>query len=243
MVKRDLLGTNLMIVSGIGKAFNMDTIILSDFVRIPKGTRQIIDIGTGNGAIMLYLSQRFSGQITGIEIQQQRYELALENIKLNHLEDRINVKLLDVKTYRHPIQADIIVSNPPYFKVNNHTKQSIDTDMQIAKHEIHLNLNTLIEAARKNIKHGGLFFMVHKADRLEEIIASLNAHDFKLKRIRMVHPTIDHEPNQVLIEARYKGQGHVKIEPPLIQYKSKGIYSDEMKMIYEGRMYHHANSN
>jgi tRNA1(Val) A37 N6-methylase TrmN6 len=238
MVKRDLLGTKLYIESDIGKAFNMDTIILSDFVRVPKDTKSILDFGTGNGAIMLYLSQRFSGHITGIELQEKRYELAVHNIKLNNLESRLDVVNMDLKTYRSKKHADIIVSNPPFFKVNNQTKQSIDMDMQIAKHEIHLNLETLIEAVSKNIKHGGLFFMVHKADRLEEIILELNKFDFKLKRMRFVHPSLNHEPNQVLIEAKFKGKGHLIVEPPLIQYKEKGIYSDEMQSIYDGRMYH-----
>ena len=237
MVKRDLLGTNLYIKSHIGKAFNMDTIVLSDFVRIPKNTQTILDFGTGNGAVMLYLSQRFNGNMTGIELQENRFLLAIENIKLNQLENRLSVVKGDLKSYRHPKHADIIVSNPPFFKVNEKTRQSMDLDMQIAKHEIHLNLETLIESASKNIKHGGLFFMVHKADRLEEIIFFLNQYDFKLKRIRFVHPSINHQPNQVLIEAKLKGGDHLVVEPPLIQYQAKGVYSDEMKAIYDGRKY------
>src|SRR5690554_2013729 len=237
MVKRDLLGTKLMIMADVGKAFNMDTILLSDFVRIPKQTKLIMDYGTGNAAVMLYLSQRFDGELVGLELQEQRYTLALKNIELNNLQNKITVKHVDVKNYQHDNRADIIVSNPPYFKVNLKTKQSIDEDMQIAKHEIHLNLDTLIQAVRKNIKHGGLFFMVHKADRLEDIVLTLNQYDFKLKRIRFVHPSIDHEPNQVLIEARFKGKRHLIVEPPLFQYKSKGVLSDQMQAIYDGRMY------
>jgi len=237
MVKRDLLGTKLMIMADVGKAFNMDTILLSDFVRIPKQTKLIMDYGTGNAAVMLYLSQRFDGELVGLELQEQRYTLALKNIELNNLQNKITVKHVDVKNYQHGNRADIIVSNPPYFKVNLKTKQSIDEDMQIAKHEIHLNLDTLIQAVRKNIKHGGLFFMVHKADRLEDIVLTLNQYDFKLKRIRFVHPSIDHEPNQVLIEARFKGKRHLIVEPPLFQYKSKGVLSDQMQAIYDGRMY------
>lgn len=237
MVKRDLLGTKLIIESDIGKAFNLDTIVLSDFVRIPNNTKLIMDFGTGNGAVMLYLSQRFKGKLLGIEIQEKRYELARHNIKINNLEDRIHVLNQDVKTFSYKPHADIIVSNPPFFKVNSQTKQSIDMDMQIAKHEIHLNLDTLIAGVAKTIKHGGLFFMVHKADRLEEIIATLNAYDFKLKRLRFVHPTMIHQPNQVLVEARYKGHAHLIVEPPLFQYKEPGIYSDEMQAIYDGRMY------
>ncbi|HLS99970.1 MAG TPA: methyltransferase [Acholeplasma sp.] len=236
MTTRDLLGTNLLITSDVGKAFNLDTIVISDFVRIPKGTKSILDIGCGNGAIMLYLSQKFEGLIYGAEIQESRYQLALKNIKDNNLENRLTVFNCDVKTLRHKPVFDIIVSNPPFFKVNNETKRSIDLDMEIAKHELTLNLETLVEAAKNNIKHGGLFFMVHKADRLEEIIITLNKYDFKVKRIRFIHPNASAEPNQVLVEARYKGNGQLTVMPPLFQYDGQ-TYSEEMNSIYEGRSY------
>lgn len=237
MVVRDLLGTNLSIESAVGKAFNLDTIVLSDFVRIPKGTRLVGDFGCGNASIMLYLSQKFEGNILGIEIQEDRYRQALLNIKNNQLDQRLKVINQDLKTFKSEKSFDVIVSNPPFFKLNDDTKRSSDLDMMIAKHEIHLNLAELVSTARKNIKHHGLFFLIHKADRLEELILALNENDFRLKRMRFVHPNISSEPNQVLIEARYKGKEHLTVMPPLIQYKDKDIYSDEMHAIYQGRSY------
>src|SRR5690606_21548512 len=99
-----------------------------------------------------------------------------------------------------------------------------------------LNLKDLVSAVRKLMKHGGLFFMVHKADRLEEIMLTLNENDFKVKRIRFVHPNELKEQNQVLIEARYKGNGSLTVMPPLFQFKGD-VYSEEMQSIYEGRSY------
>jgi len=237
MTKRDLLGTKLDIYSEYGKAFNLDTILLSDFTRIPKGTKLIMDFGTGNAAVMLYLSQKYEGELLGVEIQESRYQKAIYNINMNQLDARVHVVLEDLNVFKHHKLADIIVSNPPFFKVNDKTKQSDDLDMQIAKHELYLNLESLILAVRRNIKHGGLFFMIHKADRLEDIMKHLNENDFTIKRMRFVHPSLSHEPNQVLIEARYKGSYHLTVMPPLIQYQKPNQYSDEMLSIYQGRSY------
>ncbi len=237
MKSRDLLGTDLIIESKPGKAFNLDTVVLSDFVRLPKNTHLVFDFGCGNAAIMLYLSHKFKGFIKGFEIQSHRVLSAIQNIKLNQLEDRLIVVEVDLKSHVEPKLADVIVSNPPFFKVNLNSKRSLDSDMEIAKHEVHLNLEDLVYAARKNINHGGLFFMIHKADRLEEIISTLNKYDFRVKRLRFVHPTINHEPNQVLIEAQFKAKPHMIVMPPLIQYESGTIYTKEMQSIYEGRSY------
>lgn len=242
MAVRDLLGTKLNIESEVGKAFNLDTIVISDFARIPKGSKLVCDFGCGNAAIMLYLSQKTKAKILGIEIQEKRYLQGLSNIKLNNLEDQLNILNIDLKSLNLEQKIDVIVSNPPFFKVNNETKRSVDIDMEIAKHEIHLTLEDLIIAARRNIKHGGLFFMVHKADRLDEIIVLLNKYDFRIKRIRFVHPTLKSKPNQVLIESRFKGEGYLMVEPPLIQFKNETEYSDEMNQIYQGRSYQNESS-
>lgn len=237
MTTRDLLGTNLLIKSSPEKAFNLDTILLSDFTRVPKNTKLIYDFGCGNGSIMLYLSQKTTVDIMGIEIQKHRFLQAKENILINKLSSRLKVINEDINLFRGD-KADLIVSNPPYFKVNNKTKQSIDPDMLIAKHEVLLNLESLIVAVRNNINHGGLFFMIHQASRLDEITILLNKYDFSLKRIRFVHPFINKIPNQVLIEAKFKGKPFLNVMPPLIQYDKREVLSKEMNLIYKGRSYH-----
>ncbi len=242
MVTRDLLGTNLLITSEQGKAFNLDTILLADFVRIPKGSELVCDFGTGNGSILLYLSQKFHKKLLGVEIQKHRYEQAIENINMNELDKQIQVLNQDIKATKLKKEADVIVSNPPFFKVNEESRKSMDHDMQIAKHETLLTLEELIASVFLNLKHGGLFFMIHKPDRLEEIMLLLNQYDFKVKRIRMVHPYLDSEPNHVLIEARKKGSAHLKVLPPLILYHEKHVYSEELNAIYNGRAYQNESS-
>src|SRR5690606_14460129 len=116
MTKRELLGTKLDIYSEYGKAFNLDTILLSDFTRIPKGTKLIMDFGTGNAAVMLYLSQKYEGELLGVEIQESRYQKAIYNINMNQLDARVHVVLEDLNVFKHHKLADIIVSNPPFFK-------------------------------------------------------------------------------------------------------------------------------
>ena len=238
MTTRDLLGTKLLIKSPPNKAFNLDTILVADFVRVIKNTKLIYDFGSGNGAIMLYLSQKTNAKILGVEVQEHRHELALSNIKLNKLEHRLNSLNEDLNTFKAKLKADIIVSNPPYYKVSLQSKKSVDKDFLIAKHEIKLDLDNLIKAVKNNIKHGGLFIFIHQANRLEEIIITLKKYDFSIKRLRLVYPFINAKPNQVLIEAKYKGGSFLNIMPPLIQYQEKDILSNEMKEIYEGRSYH-----
>lgn len=242
MVTRDLLGTKLLITSEQGKAFNLDTILLADFIRIPKGSELVVDFGTGNGSIMLYLSQKYHHKLLGVEIQKHRYEQAIHNIFINQLSSRIDVLNQDIKSTKLKKEADVIVTNPPFFKTNNESRKSLDIDMQIAKHETLITLEELIQSVSRNLKHGGLFFMIHKPDRLEEIMIIMNQYDFKVKRIRMVHPYLDSEPNHVLIEARKKGSAHLKVLPPLILYREKHIYTDELNAIYHGRGYHHESS-
>lgn len=238
MKERDLLGTNLNIKSAPNKAFNLDTILLADFVNITKNTKLIYDFGSGNAAIMLYLSQKTSCKIIGIEIQEKRHELAVMNISINNLSNQLSSINKDIKAFKGIKKADIIVSNPPYFKINKQTKRSIDQDFLIAKHEVSLNLEDLAQSVRKNLNHGGLFCFIHQASRLDEIILVLNKYDFFVKRIRFVHPYLNSKPNQVLIEAKFKGSMFLNIMPPLIQFESKDILSSEMKSIYEGRSYY-----
>ncbi len=237
MITRDLIGTNLLITQDRGSSFNLDTVLLSDFVRIPKGTKHIYDFGTGNGAIMLYLSRKTNAHITGIEIQDSRFVLAIHNIKQNELTHQLSVIKADIKTFIVPQLADIIVSNPPFFKVNENTYKSKTEEAMIARHEVLLDLKTLIEKMSKSLKNGGLMFLIHRPDRLDEIFELIKENKMTVKRLRFVHPTLDSSPNHVLIEAAKKGKQQVKIEPPLILYINKHEYGKELIDIYGGRSY------
>lgn len=235
-MRRTLLGTRLWIEQTSQTAFNLDTILLADFASVPYQTKTILDLGTGNGAIMLYLSQKSKAHIMGIEIQVHRYEQALKNIEINGLESRCSVVLGDIKdmTYR---EIDMIVSNPPFFKMTEQANLNPSVELQIARHETMIDLETLIEKARKALRFRGKFVMIHRPDRLIEIMRIMDKHQLEIKRLRFVHPYADKAPNHVLIEAFYQGQPGIKIDPPLILYQKNHVLSKELEDIYGGRSY------
>lgn len=235
--QKDLIGTRLQIVSNGKAVFNLDTILLADFVQIKHHTQHIVDFGTGNGALLLYLSQKTQAHLTGIEIQQIKVDEANQNIILNQLSDQISMRHEDLtQTKIHP-RVDVIISNPPFFKINEQTKRSMDPSAKIARHEVYVTLKTLIEAAGRNLKQGGRFFMIHRPDRFDEILSLMEENKFKIKRIRFVHPFKGKNANHVLIEARYQAKAQLTVESPLILYDDKHIMTSELKDIYGGRSY------
>jgi tRNA1(Val) A37 N6-methylase TrmN6 len=231
---RTLLGTNLWIEQQSRQAFNLDTILLAHFIKVPAKSKLVMDFGTGAGAVMLYLSQKTKAQIIGVEIQEDRYLAALHNIKLNELDNQLSCIHQDIKTLEHK-DVDCIVSNPPFFKVNETSNVNDDEDATIARHEVMLNLKELIESVSKVLKYGGHFFMIHRPDRFAEIVEVMNTYQLEIKRVRFVHPYLDQKANHVLIEAIKNGQPGMKLEPPLILYCGKHILTKEMVDIYGGR--------
>jgi tRNA1Val (adenine37-N6)-methyltransferase len=235
-LKRTLLGTDLWILQEKDQAFNLDTILLQDFIRIPKKTQHILDFGTGTGPLMLYLSQKTRAKITGFEIQENRYQQAQKNIELNQLESQVSCILKDINelTQADFKDVDLIVSNPPFFKINEHQKRNLSTEKTIARHEIALSLEQLISKVSTCLKYGGSFQMIHRPDRLTEIIQVMGKYQLEIKRLKMVHPYINQKANHVLIEAQKNAQPGMIIEAPLILYDDKELMSEALKNIYKG---------
>jgi tRNA1(Val) A37 N6-methylase TrmN6 len=222
-----------MIEQNSKQAFNLDTILLAHFVKIPAKSKLVLDIGTGAGALMLYLSQKTRAKIIGVEIQEERFLQASSNIVLNHLEKQCSAVLSNIKTYENK-NFDCIVSNPPFFKVNEKSNLNEDLEDTIARHEVELNLDELAKHASRLLKFGGKFFMIHRPDRFAEIIDVFHQYQLEIKRIRFVHPYIDEQANHVLIEAMKNGNPGVVLEPPLILYYEKHILTKELVEIYGG---------
>lgn len=232
-MKRLLLGTDLWIEQRGRQAFNLDTILLQHFIKIPARAKVVLDLGTGVGPLMLYLSQKTNARIIGVEIQEVRYQQALKNIELNHLVDRLSCLHLDINDLKMK-NVDVIVSNPPFFKVNEKSNLNRDEEDTIARHELMLNLNNLIKIVSKTLKYGGYFYMIHRPERLGEIIHLFEKHQLVIKRLRFVHPYADREANHILIEATKNGSAGLKVEKPLILYRDKHVLTNEIMDIYQG---------
>jgi len=231
---RTLLGTDLLIEQQSTNAFNLDTVLLAHFIKIPAKSKLVLDVGTGNGALMLYLSKKTNAKIIGIEIQEERYLQAIKNIEINQLTNRLSCLHDDYKRVVFK-NVDCIISNPPFFKISEKANLNESEDMTIARHEVSLNLEDLVATVSKQLKFGGHFFMIHRPDRISEIIKTLTKFQLEIKRIRFVHPYIDSKANHVLIEAIKNGNEGLTLEPPLILYIEKHIFTKELVEIYGGK--------
>ena len=230
---RTLLGSTLLIEQNAREAFNLDTILLAHFAKIPAKTKQALDIGTGAGALMLYMSEKTKAKIIGIEIQESRYLQALHNIQINHLSHQLTCIHQDIKAFQHK-KVDYIICNPPFFKVDETSKLNQHKEDTIARHEVSLNLNDLACHVSRLLKFGGKFTMIHRPERFVEIIDVFKTYHLTIKRIRFVHPYLHKKPNHILIEAVQNGNPGVLVEPPLIIYSNLHVFTEEMIKIYGG---------
>lgn len=214
--------------------FGMDAVLLSGFARVKKGERAL-DLGTGTGIIPILLEAKTEGEhFTGLEIQKESADMAARSVALNHLEDRIDIVTGDIKDASVLFGAssfDVIITNPPYM-IGEHGLSSSNQAKAIARHEIFCTLEDVLSQSAKLLRPKGRFYMVHRPFRLAEIMNKMIAYGIEPKRMQLVYPFIDREPNMVLIEGLLGGNSRLKVEKPLIVYREKGVYTDEIYDIY-----------
>lgn len=213
--------------------FSLDTVLLANFCTINKDVDKIVDFGTNNAAIPLLLSRRTDKKITGVEIQEEAIEIAKKNIELNNLTNQIDIIHDDIKNYvNYADKVKLVVCNPPFFKVGERSNVNDNEYLQIARHEIKINLEEIIRSAATILDNKGRFAMVHRPDRMIEIINYMQKYDIEPKRIRFVYPKVNRESHIFLIEGMYKGNTGVKIESPLYAHEDDGTYSQEIRTMF-----------
>lgn len=244
-----------------GFCFGMDSILLSNFAKeIKKGAR-VVDLGTGTGILGLLLCAKTElSQILGIEIQKEVANMAKRSIRLNGLENRFqivnmnikrilhqkgkrNIKIKGVSKHKKAYQLirkinlqkesfDCIITNPPYKKLNtgmiNENKKKL-----ISRHEYTANLSDFIKTAKYLLKDKGSLFMVHRPERLVDIIEIMRKEKIEPKQIRLVYPKVNEKPNLILIKGIKNAKPFLKVEEPLYVYNKDGKYTDEILEIYE----------
>ena len=214
--------------------FGMDAVLLSGFARVKTGAR-VLDMGTGTGIIPILLEGKTkAAHLTGLEIQEESADMARRSILLNHLEKKIDIVTGDIKEAGNLFKAasfDVVTCNPPYM-IGNHGITNPDGPKAIARHEILCTLEDVISNATRLLKPGGSFCMVHRPFRLAEIITLMTKYKIEPKRMRLVYPYVDKEPNIVLIEGTRDGKEFLKFENSLYVYEN-GEYTDEIYEIYE----------
>ena len=216
--------------------FSLDSVLLPNFVTLNKNITKILDIGCGNAPIPLILSTKTDARITGVELQEEVYEMAVDSVKLNNKQDQINIINKDINDYYKEIETDtfdVITCNPPFFKYIETSNINKNDYKTIARHEVKLNLNQLFNIAKKLLKNNGVIAIVHRPERFVEVIEEMKNNNIEPKRVQFVYPKKNMEANIMLIEGSKNGKPGLKILPPLYTHLDNGDYTEEVKQYFE----------
>lgn len=230
----DVLGYDLKIYQNSSYfSFSLDSIILANYANIRLRDKNIVDFCTGNGVIPLIVSKRTKNNIVGVEIQEKLAELATKSVEYNNLTDRITIVSEDVNDFssRHLNEFDLVLCNPPYFKVEDKSSFNDSYEKMIARHEITFNLEDLCKCCKKVLKDNGNVYIVHRSDRLIDIIETFRKYNIEPKRIRFVYENVSKESTLVLVEAQKCGSVGLKVDSPIILYNLDGSMTKEYELL------------
>ena len=232
----DLEFNNLKIIQNKNEfCFGMDSVLLANFAKDIKEKNKIIDLGTGTGILPILLAGKIKNlDIVGIEIQKQMADMAIRSLKLNNLEKNIKIINEDIKNINKIFNKnifDVVITNPPYKKINTGLINESEGKL-IARHEIKCNLEDIIFTAKYLLKDKGIFYMVHRPERIVDICELLRKYKIEPKIIKLVYPFQNKAANLILIKAIKNANRFLKIEKPLIVYKNNGEYTEDILKIY-----------
>ncbi|MBI6873161.1 tRNA1(Val) (adenine(37)-N6)-methyltransferase [Clostridium aciditolerans] len=214
--------------------FGVDAVLLANFAKVKKGAR-VIDLCSGTGIIPFILAGKTdAANIIGIEIQEPMVDMAKRSVEFNKLQHRlefINKDLKDIEFLKKLPKVDVVTVNPPY-KLKNSGIINMNDENAIARHEICCTLEDVIKAAKGVLKDNGRIYMIHRPDRLADIICTMRQYKIEPKLIRMIQPNFKKAPNMVLVEGQNNGGTFLKWEAPLCIYNIEGGYTEEIDKIY-----------
>lgn len=218
-----------------GFCFGIDAILLSDFAKEIKNNSKVLDLGTGTGILSILLTGKTNlSKIYGIELQKDIAEMATRSVDLNNLQNKIEIINTDINNLENIFEInsfDAIVTNPPY--KNQNTGKINDNEYKyISRHETSASLSDFIKISFRMLKDKGCFYMVHRPERLADIIYELRANKLEPKNIRFVYSNINKEPKLVLIKAVKNANKFLKVDKPLFVYDENGRYTEEILKIY-----------
>ena len=218
-----------------GFCFGIDAVLLSDFARDIRNNSVVADLCTGTGIISILLSGKTQARkIYGVEIQKSVADMATRSVKLNNLEDKISIINDDLNNLPSSFELgsfDAIVTNPPYMKPNSGLT-NLSKEKLISRHEVMCSLEDVVSVSSKLLKSNGCFYLVHKPDRLVDIMFLLRMYRLEPKVLRFVQPFANKAPNLLLVKAVKNGNSFLKVDNPLIVYNDDNSYTDEILKIY-----------
>lgn len=210
-------------------SFSLDSIFLANYSTIRPRDKKIVDFCTGNAVIPLILSKRTNKSIIGVEVQEKIYDLAIKSINYNNLSDQISIYNMDIKDFYKDYlnYFDLVLCNPPYFKLDSNNSKNISYEKMIARHEVLIDLDDICFCASKVLKDNGTFSIVHRSDRLMDVIMCFKKYNIEPKRIKFVYDNINSNSTLVLIEGQKAAKSGLIVDKPLILRNSDGSYTEE----------------
>lgn len=216
--------------------FSLDSVLLSKFVTINLKHKKIIDLATGNAPIPLLLTYRTKAFIYGVEYQECVYKLGYQSILENNKDSQIELICDDVRSLRNRFDSgsfDVVTCNPPYFKTSNGEYLNDNEVKALARHEITLTLDDVVKQASYLLKNGGIFAMVHRTERLVEILDKMREYNIEPKRLQFIYPKFGRDSDLILIEGIKNGNSGLKLLSPLIVHNEDNTYTDEILRILD----------
>lgn len=216
--------------------FSLDSVLLANFVTINLKCKKIIDLASGNAPIPMLLTTRTKAHIDGIEIQKCVYDLGIQSIRENNLSNQISLLCGDVRNISDYFSSDcydVVVCNPPYFKLNSDGYVNENSVKSIARHEINLNLDDVCKCARYLLKNGGYFALIHRTERFIDVIDSLRKYNLEPKRLQFIYPKEKSNSDLFLIEASKNGKSGLKVLPDLIIHNDDGSYKEYIRDYFD----------
>lgn len=218
-------------------SYSLDAVLLANFTYVPINKGSMLDLCTGNGVIPLLLAKRTKGSITGLEIQKRLANMADRSVKLNGLEEKITIIEGDLKERHEGLKQsyyDVVTCNPPYFATPNKTEHNQNEYLTIARHEVCCTLEDVVKACKLYVKPGGKVSLVHRPERLVDMLTLFRKYNIEPKRIRYVYPKVDKSANTILLEGIRDGKSGLKVLPPLFIYEEDGNYTEHARNIIYG---------
>ena len=217
--------------------FSLDSVLLANFVTLKLTDKKILDLCSGNAPIPMLMSFRTKARIFGVEIQKEIYDMGVQSVLENRMDDQITMINADankLEDYFLSEEFDVITCNPPYFKYKGDSLVNDNNKKTIARHEVLVKLEDIIRISRLYLKNNGTFAMVHRPDRLIEIINLMQKHGIEPKKIQFIYPKIGRECNTVLIEGVKNGKSGLKILKPIIVHDEAGNYMEDIRKLFGG---------
>ena len=238
LLKHELLGYPRFIIYQQKELFRftIDSMLLSGFIEVKDGVKSIVDLGTGNAVIPIYLTLKTDAEIYGVEIQKEVYDLGAKSVKENNLENQIKLFNEDIKNtpklFKNK-EFDIVTCNPPFFKYQASSKINKNDFLTIARHEVKITLEEIIKVSYELLKDKGSLCLIHRPERLVDIISLMREYKLEPKIVRFVYPNKEKNANHILIKGvKNANKGSLKLLKPLYIYDEDNKLTEEVLEIY-----------